>query len=153
MKRLFTLITVIAVLVCVPRTGAADEPQLSATLDKQSARINEEIHLNVKIAGVRGSIQAPKLPSLESFEVFYQGRGSHFSFINGQTESLTEFNYVLIPRSTGQFVLRPIEIKIGDKTYQTNQLEINIENGQTSVPSPSTQPYRGLTAQPQQKPS
>lgn len=151
MRRFLSFVTGIVILICAAQTGAADEPKLSASLDRQSARINEEIHLNVRISGVRGSIPAPKLPSLESFEVFYQGRGSHFSFIDGQTESLTEFNYVLIPRSPGQFILRPIEIKIGDKTYQTNQLEINIEDTQTSAPSTFSRPYRGLPAQPQQK--
>jgi hypothetical protein len=151
MRHLFNFWILIAVLMSLPALGVAEEPQLSATLDKQSARINEEIHLNVKISGVRGSIQAPKLPSLESFEVFYQGRGSHFSFINGQTESLTEFNYVLIPRSTGQFVLRPIEIKIGNQTYQTNELEIKIEDAPASAPSSASQSYHGIPAQTQKK--
>ncbi|MBI3999284.1 MAG: protein BatD, partial [Candidatus Omnitrophica bacterium] len=117
--------------------GFADEPELSASIDKQSAHVNEEIHLNVRIVGVRDAIQAPHLPALEEFETFYSGRSSRFSFINGRSESMTEFNYVLIPRSPGRFVVRPIEIKIGNKIYTTNQLEISVEPGQT-VPAQST---------------
>ena len=150
MKNKLVVPIFIGLFMFASHPALAEEPQLSATLDKQSARINEEVHLNVKITGIRGSIQAPRLPSLESFEVFYQGRSSRFSFINGQTESLTEFNYVLIPRSVGQFILRPIEVKVDDKTYQTNQLEIRVEDSQTAV-SASSQPYRGLTGQSQTK--
>src|SRR3989338_7628445 len=120
----------------------AGEPEINASLDKNSVRVNEEIHLNIKITGVRDSLQAPHLPSLEGFEIFYSGRSSRFSFINGKSESLTEFNYVLVPRSVGRFVMQPIEISVDNKTYRTNQLEINVEADQTvqrSVPQPSTQ--------------
>ena len=130
MKRLFFSATLFAIIFCCLTKGFAEESQFSASVDKQSVRINEEVHLNVRIIGVRDSLQAPRLPSLENFEIFYSGRSSRFSFINGRSESKTEFNYVLIPRSAGQFVLQPIEVKIGDKSYHTNQLEINVEGDQ-----------------------
>ena len=114
----------------------ADEPQLFASLDKPTAEIDEEIHLNVKITGVQGSIQAPVLPPLEGFEVFYSGRGSRFSFINGRSESLTEFNYVLIPRMPGRFVIDPIEVRLNGKIYRTSQLELFIAEVNQSLPSP-----------------
>ena len=98
-------------------SAVADEARVTATVDKQQASVNEEAHLSIRVSGVRGSVQAPSLPSLEGFEVFYSGRSSRFSFINGKSESMTEFNYVLIPRSAGRFVLTPIEVKVGDKTY------------------------------------
>ena len=136
MKKFSICVTAVICLLFYSRNycALADEPQLAAAVDKQNAHVNEEIHLSVKITGVRGNFQAPKLPALESFEIFYSGRASHFSFINGQTESLTEFDYVLIPRSAGRFVLRPIEVTIDGKAYQTPQLEINVEDGQTVAP-------------------
>jgi hypothetical protein len=106
--------------------GAAEEPQLVATVDKQRAHVNEEIHLNIKITGARGAIQAPVLPSLDGFQIFYSGRASRFSFVNGRGESLTEFNYVLIPRTAGKFVIHPIEVKFSGRSYKTEQLEIEI---------------------------
>lgn len=140
MRRLFSIATILTVFFFLPTRCFAEEPQLTASVDKQAARVNEEIHLNVKIIGVRGSLQAPRLPSLEGFEIFYSGRASRFSFVNGQSESMTEFNYVLIPRSAGRFVLQPIEIKIGDQTYHTNQLEIRIDEDQLLQTQATTQP-------------
>ncbi|MBI4372792.1 MAG: protein BatD [Candidatus Omnitrophica bacterium] len=138
MKRLI-LVFIAAIALASQGYSFADEPQLTLSADKQSARVNEEIRLNVRIVGVRDAIQAPHLTGLDEFETFYSGRSSRFSFVNGRSESMTEFNYVLIPRSVGRFVVRPIEIKIGNKIYATNQLEINIENGQT-VPVQTTRP-------------
>ena len=138
---------VFSVTINPSQAALADEPQLTASLDKQTARVNEEIHLNVKISGVRGSVQAPHLPSLEGFEIFYSGRSSRFSFINGRSESLTEFNYVLVPRSAGRFVLQPIEVKVENQVYRTNQLEIQIQDTQTTA----YQPVQGQTSQPLQR--
>ena len=140
MRQSLFLIAISLSLFLSPVLGLSAEPQLSASVDKQSAHINEEIHLNVRIVGAGGSLQAPHLPSLEGFEIFYSGRASRFSFINGQSESMTEFNYVLIPRSSGRFVLHPIEIKVGDKIYRTNELELNVENHQTTGFQPTPQP-------------
>lgn len=138
MKRLCVLggILCIAVFGSPPRS-LAENVQLGAAADKQTAEVNDEIHLNVKITGVRGAIQAPQLPPLEGFEVFYSGRSSRFSFVNGRSESLTEFNYVLIPRSVGRFILRPIEVKVEGKSYYTNQLDFTIENAQTTAATPA----------------
>ena len=140
MRRLFLLTIISVVILSQPARGFAGEPQLTASVDKQSARVNEEIHLNVRIVGVSNSLQAPRLPALESFEIFYSGRSSRFSFINGQSESMTEFNYVLIPRLVGRFVLQPIEIKIGGRSYRTNQLEINVEDNQAFQTQPARMP-------------
>lgn len=125
----------------------ADEPKLEASVDKSTARLNEEIHLNIKVVGVRGALPAPHLPKLEAFDIFYSGRASHFSFVNGRTESMTEFNYVLIPKSVGTFILRPIEITIDNQVYKTDQLEIKIENGAAPI-VPSARAPVSQTAQP-----
>ena len=105
-KRVF-LVFLVAAIFSAASNGMADEAKITAALGKQSAQVNEEIHLSIKVTGVRGSLQAPKIPSLQSFEIFYSGRASHFSFINGRTESMTEFDYVLIPRASGRFILQP----------------------------------------------
>lgn len=147
---LFTL-----VVFGIGKSGLATEPQFTAVLDKQTVTVNEEIHLNVKVAGAKGSLQAPKLPSLANFEIFYSGRSSQFSFINGRSESMTEFNYVMIPKTPGQFVLQPLEININGKVYQSDKINITVlDNQSTSVSSnASLQQQRSApTFQPQATP-
>lgn len=124
----------------------ADEPQLVASLDKQTAQVNEEVHLQIQVSGATRGIQAPILPPLEGFEISYSGRASHFTYVNGRSESRTEFRYVLIPRMVGRFVIQPIEVNLDGKIYRTEQLEINIEGslaaatplGQQAITTPSS---------------
>ena len=113
----------------------AEDVQVTASVDQDQVQINEEVHLNIRIAGIRGSIQAPQLPSLEGFDVFYSGRSSKYSFVNGHSESMTEFNYVLMPKMPGQFVLLPIEVRIGDKIYQTNSIKVSVEGSALPIQS------------------
>ncbi len=117
----------------------AEDAQVSASVDHDHVQVDQEIHLNIRVSGIRGSIQAPQLPSLEGFEIFYSGRSSRYSFINGHSEAMTEFNYVLIPKTPGRFVLLPVEVKTGDRTYQTNQIQLTVE-GAANVPTLQPQP-------------
>jgi hypothetical protein len=141
-------------LVLLPgNLGCADEPLVAVTLDKQTARVNEEVHLNIKITGARGGVRAPQLPSLEGFEIFYSGRSSQFNFINGRSQSLTEFNYVLIPRSVGRFIIKPIEVKLDGVIYRTEQLEITIDQTPVLSRQPVRQPKTPQSLSPQGLPA
>ena len=134
------LCVVAVVFGLVGSLGRTDEPQLVASLDKRTAQVNEEVHLQIKITGASRGVQTPVLPPLEAFEIFYSGRASHFTYVNGRTESRTEFKYVLIPKIVGQFVIEPIELKLDGKIYRTEQLEINIEGSRAAATQPTRQP-------------
>lgn len=147
MKRFLIYCLGISLFLIGSHLGAAEEVQINASVDRDQVQVNEEIHLNIKIAGIRGSIQAPQLPSLEGFDVFYSGRSSKYSFINGRSEAMTEFNYVLIAKMPGQFVLLPIEIKIGDKVYQTNQIKLSVAGGVYAPMARQPQPIPQMPSQ------
>ena len=119
---------------------AVEESQLLARLDKNRAEVNEEIHLNIKVEGVQSGIQAPVLPAITGFDIFYSGRSSRFSFVNGRSESLTEFNYVLIPKNAGKYVIEPIEVKWNGETHRTEPLSIEIlaSNQLSNQPMPQS---------------
>lgn len=146
----FTLFLLVNSLIA----AAADDVEVQTLLDKQDCSVGEELHLNIKVVGARGSIQPPQLPPLDNFDLFYSGRSSRFSFVNGQTESMTEFNYVLIPRNEGQYVIQPIKINVNGKEYSSDRLNINVTGGSQSASSqPSASPapmlprYPSLPAQ------
>jgi len=123
MRNAYNLIFLL--MLILPATGRA-EVQISAAVDKQTAYQNEEIHLSVRIAGSVKNLQAPRLPVMNAFDSFYSGRASHFSFINGRTQSTTEFSYVLVPKATGVFNLESIEVVIEGRVYRTQPIQIQI---------------------------
>ena len=100
-------------LLCVFAIGTSLYAQnilVTSTFDKRSANVNEEIRLTIRVTGAQGNIQAPRLPGFQGFDTFYTGRASHLTFANGQSPSMVEFSYVLIPKAAGRFTLDPIQV-------------------------------------------
>ncbi len=122
----------------------AEEVSVTSTLDKRTAEVNEEIHLNIRIAGAQGNIQAPRLPAFKDFDTFYTGRASRITFVNNQSSSSVDFSYVLIPRSPGKHVLDPIEVPVGGQTFRTDAIPMEIRQASSSPASlrPFSSPAR-----------
>jgi len=114
----------------------AAEAKLQAMVDKQTAHQDEEINFSIRILDAKNNIPAPKLPAFLGFDTFYSGRASHFTFINGKSNSITEFNYVLVPKSAGVFTISPIEITVDGQAYHTEAIQIEVLGQQMQAPQP-----------------
>ncbi len=123
--------------------GAA-EIQVTGSVDKTQARIDEEISFTIRILGATGNVPAPRLPAFQGFDSFYTGRTSQFSFVNGRSSSTVEFNYVLVPKVAGRFTLNPVEVWIEGKRYATQPFQVEVEGptptAYASSPAPSHVP-------------
>lgn len=118
--------------------GFSSQTQVTAKFDKRTLRVNEELHLNIQILDAKGNIQAPKLPPFKGFDVFYTGRASKHSFVNGVSSSTVEFNYVLVPKTAGRYTLESIEVLVGSEKFHTEPVDIEVMAG--SQPSGVTAP-------------
>ena len=125
----------------------AEEVRVSASLNKRSVQVGEEIRLSIRVTGQSTNLQAPRLPQLDGFETYYTGRASHISIINGVSSSNVEFSYTLIPQRAGRFTLSPIEIQAGQSILRTETLEIEVSGGQSPISSSQVSPQR-ITTQP-----
>jgi len=73
----------------------------------------------------------PRLSRLPGFKVVSGPNVStQYQWINGRSNSSKSFTYILIPEREGQFTIEPVEVRIGDKTYKTQPLQIRV----TSAP-------------------
>jgi hypothetical protein len=120
---------------------SSQEAQITATLDKSSASVNDEVGLLIKISGAQGNIQAPRLPNIQGVDAFYTGRSSHFTFVNGQSTSTVDFSYVLVPRKEGSYNIPAIEVVAGGKTMRTAPMELSVRGvtqkaGYSQAPPP-----------------
>ncbi len=118
----------------------AENIQVTSSFDKRTARVNEEIHLKIKISGAQGNVQAPRLPAFKEFDSFYTGRASHITFVNNVTTSTVEFTYVLVPKAAGTFTLSPIQVTAGGQTFQTDPIQIQVLENQGGAVSSQQQP-------------
>jgi len=110
----------------------AEEVRVSASLSKRSAQVGEEVRLNIRVSGQSMNLQAPRLPSLDSFDAYYTGRASHIAFVNGVSSSNVEFTYTLVPKRAGHFTLGPIEVQVGQNTLKAGPVEIDVLGGQSA---------------------
>lgn len=125
----------------------AEDVRVSATLNKQSVQVGEEIRLSIRVTGQSMNLQAPRLPQLAGFDAYYTGRASHISVINGVTSANVEFSYTLIPQRAGRFTLGPVDVQAGQNIIRTEPLEIDVTGGQGQMPATQA-PVQRAAAQP-----
>lgn len=129
------LLLLLSVFCCVP--AFSEEVQITSTFNKRAAQVGEEIRLTIRISGVAGNIQAPRLPPFKGFDTFYTGRASHISFINGQSSSNIEFSYALVAKEAGRHQLQPIEVMVDGRRFATEAVELEITPGANRNAAPS----------------
>ncbi|MFH0984539.1 MAG: BatD family protein [Candidatus Omnitrophota bacterium] len=121
----------------------AEEARVSASVNRNSVQVGEEIRLSIRVTGSTSNLQAPRLSQIDGFSTYYTGRASHISVINGVSSSSVEFNYTLVPGKAGRFKLNSIEIPAGQNILRTEPLEIEVTGGgQSQVPVQQTLPQR-----------
>ncbi len=111
----------------------------NASVDKTEVRLDDQITLTISVSGNVKSIPQPRLPSLEGFTVYSAGRSQNFTYSGGRIASSVTFNYILVPRKTGKFIIGSAEIVLDGKTYRTDPMNIAVTAGAKpkGAPSPS----------------
>ncbi|MBW1670981.1 MAG: protein BatD [Deltaproteobacteria bacterium] len=99
---------------------------VSMRLDREEATIADSINIMVSIAGARESDSMPVLKGIEDFYVTQGGTSSRFEVINGQVNSGIDYSFFLQPKKTGTFVIGPVEIAVGGKTYRSNKATLKV---------------------------
>jgi hypothetical protein len=89
-------------LLCALGSPAAAGVAVSAELSRASVALGDQLVLSVTVAGDQASLPEPKLPPLESFNVYESGRSQSFSFTNGHMSASMVHTYVLEPRAAGR---------------------------------------------------
>lgn len=76
-----------------------------------------------------------QLPDLSNFDVLMgpsTSQSSSIQIINGKTTQTSSISYIFILRAKkeGKFTIRPASIKVDGKTYESNELTIQVVKGQ-----------------------
>lgn len=99
---------------------------VSMRLDREEATIADSISIVVSLAGARESDSIPVLKGTEDFYVTQGGTSSRFEVINGQVNSGIDYSFFLQPKKTGTFVIGPVDIIVGGKTYRSNKATLKV---------------------------
>lgn len=134
-QKYFILITVLFILCFT--VNAFAQTSIEAEVDKTSITTNEVITYELTITSTEKNIPAPQLPSFEGFNILSQVKSSKVSLIKRKIETIQVYNFILVPRKEGRFVIEPSKIKIKNKTYSTDTFQIQVT---PSLPEPQPQP-------------
>ena len=116
---------------------------VSASVDKTSLTLDDEITLTVTVQGAVSPLTMPQLPSLPAFNVY--SREIDQTSINGKSTSV--FRYVMLPRFVGKADIGAVTVKYNGKTYKTDPISISIYRNSQGVQNnrPATSTGRAVT--------
>jgi hypothetical protein len=142
MKRfLFFLVSLLSAgTILIAAVAAEENVKVTTVFDKRSVSLNDEIKFTIRITGAQANILRPRIPHIESFESYYTGRSSQFTFVNGRSENATTFSYVLVPKQVGTFMIPPIEVEVDDQLFRTDPIELSVTVSQAPASAPVTAP-------------
>jgi hypothetical protein len=103
---------------------------VSAYSDHNNVSKGEVFQFIVEISGASLSdINQPLLPNIPFQNMGVStGQSSSISVINGKVSKSQKstFSFSLRAIDSGRFIIPPVNVKIGDKNYKTNTVEINV---------------------------
>lgn len=140
MKRL--LAAALAGLCALSLAAPALALNAAADLDRDTVEIDGNLYLTVAVTGDSAGVQEPKLPNLQSFNVYSSGRSQSISIINGKISTSVTFTYVLTPRFLGRQVIPPITVSDGRSTASTQELAVTVVKAQQQPQQQRPRPVR-----------
>lgn len=109
-------------------SGFVGDLKMETKFDKFETKVNEPISLTFKFSGEGNMnlLDKPSINFIDSFEVFEPQIHEENFLINEKVAGVKTFNYLIIPRSQGNFTIAPFSISYFDlatRTYKTLKSE------------------------------
>lgn len=109
---------------------------LTATVDRSVIDSNETLQLVIRYDGQVMTGQPDFSPLENDFEILSNNRQQQYSWVNGQSESYTDWTMVLMPKRSG-LVLIP---SLNFKKEVSNAVEIRVRNASAAAAGAGKQP-------------
>ena len=126
MKRTIALVLIFIFLFITP---AIAETSIKAEVDKKSITTDEMLTYKLTIISSEKKLPTPEVPKFEGFNVISQAQSSTISFVKSDIKTILVYAFILAPTDVGKCNIGPSTIKIKDKTYSTEPLEIEVTQG------------------------
>ena len=139
-------IILFALLLWIPSFAKGQDAQVTASVGSDTVGIQDQFQLAVTVTGKdSGDAENPRISRLPGFRVVSGPNiSTQFQWVNGRSSSSKSFIYILLPEKEGQFVIDPIEVRVGGKTFRTQPLQVRVTSAQHSPPAQSRRPLNPL---------
>ncbi len=117
MKRFFTKIGMICILIAAQQAIGFSQANLTVEISNDSILIGNTLSVRFKMENVNGDFQEPEFENMEIWSG--PNVASSFSSINGQVSNSKTYTYILKPLEEGQFVIFPATVEHEGKELST----------------------------------
>lgn len=115
------------------------ETALTAEVNRPKLTTDDTLIYKLTISSTEKNIPPPELPKFEGFSVLSQAQSSTLTWASGNLQSKLIYSYILMPKDTGSFKIKPAKIVINGKAYTSQEFEIKVTQGKTK---PQVEPER-----------
>ncbi len=126
MKKVLILFLVFS-LFCISFVFA--EISLRCEVDKKSISTDDELVYKLIVSSSEKDIPAANPPLFRGFNIISQAQSSTVIFAQSDVKTLLVYTYILIPLAPGKFKIAPGTITVKDKTYASQEIEIEVTEG------------------------
>ena len=98
--------------------------EVTMTIQPPLIQLGESATLSIEVRDAK-KIQPPALPDVPGLRFQSAGQSQHSSWVNGKSDSFTDFNFQVYPQKTGTFPIGPFEYKLNGET-KTLQGELKV---------------------------
>jgi len=115
---------VISLLLLWATCASAQNVQFTASVSHKSVAVGDRFKLTFTLNASGSRFTAP---DLSAFSI-YSGpnQSNNMSWINGQMSSSITYSYLLAAPKTGTYQINPAKVKVGNKIYQTNSIQLKV---------------------------
>ncbi len=124
-KAAFILFITAAFMILAKGGVLAKEPQFRLDIDSLNMEKGVSSSLVISLVNARGA-EVKEIKGLENFNVLSSRQSASTRIINGDTSFQTDIYHIIMPKDTGNFVLKGI-VEYNGVTHETNELKINVE--------------------------
>lgn len=100
--------------------------QVTASVDKRELTLEDSVNFSITVEGTSHAPQ-PELPPLDSFMIRSRGSSASLQIINGARTASITYDYLLIPKTTGTFILGPATVAMDGTTYRTEPITLVVK--------------------------
>lgn len=133
------LLTLVALAFVTPRAGAA--PQVEARLSAGTIAAGGTVTMYVSVTNPSGGTGDPSFNVPEGLNLLASDRAQNFSWVNGRSTTVVQFQYEIGADNPGRYRIGPIRVRVGSVDYLSDALPLTVTRASatpltvTGVPS------------------
>lgn len=134
-------------------SAQAETPKVTAVLSNSQVAVGETVQLQIHVTGAKQA-NTPGDIAIDGLEIHATGTSREFQMHNFDISQSITYNYTILPLKSGTFRIPPQTIQVGNESFHTPELQLNVVGSTARAPgqsganpnNPSGQPAAGKVA-------